>query len=439
MSTDRTRLIGFEQLESRIVPAVDRALGTFEITDTSANPNHSWASPYTDYSNTVPDNDNLVATQLATYRFSKGELAAVRAAGGLKLTESLWWRDRGIFDDTTIKRATVSHTFVADGTTVIYAPPNFNTTNGEWTDDDLISTEGTTIEHYGWLNDPDSLANYKSRELWMTNGAIGLGVARGARAGTAGVGYAMNLKFADPSLPPLPGGTENHRIYAFHSNDGIDFQVTAANATGYSLLAASSSALVVDSTGNDLIVDPATGFTSAYHNGTAGQGVWGGAGPAASWVIANASTGAKSYLTGTMESQVPAGLASIFNGQTGTVSGSSIAAGTGALWLFFETEGETVGFLITAGANSVPVATADTFTTTEDTHSSATSSVTIPMRTAMPSRRRLPAAQSTGLSRSTRMAPSPTTPWQITTDPTRSPIKSATATAEPRRAPSASQ
>ena len=80
MGTNKTRLIGFEQLESRIVFAVGRALGTFEITDT-ANPNHTWASPYTDYANTVPENDNIVATQAATYKIHEGGIGRSSGSG----------------------------------------------------------------------------------------------------------------------------------------------------------------------------------------------------------------------------------------------------------------------------------------------------------------------------------------------------------------------
>ena len=65
---------------------------TFEITDTSAAPNHTWSSPYHNYDNTVPQDDNIVATQAVTYRFTKPELAAVRGNGGLKITDLLWWR-----------------------------------------------------------------------------------------------------------------------------------------------------------------------------------------------------------------------------------------------------------------------------------------------------------------------------------------------------------
>ena len=315
-------------------------MGTFEITDNQASPNRTFASKYTDYNWTVPENDNLIATQAVTYSFTGNELTAVRSNAGFTLTEQIWWRERDLFDDNTIKRTRATYLFKADGTTVIYAPPNFNTTNGENTD---FGSEGSTAEYYGWLNRPNNIHNYTTDELWLTNGGLGGGAVRNARTGTEGPGYALNLQFANPTLPTLAGAT-NYRLMTFDSADGTDFTVAAANASGYSLLSASSADLVYDSATDDVTFDPNTTFVPVYTDGEGAAGVDVGSGVA--WSIQRVSDGKMFYLTGYTYSQVPLGVSDLPDGQSTTVSGGSIQVGSGALWLMFETDGESVGFLI---------------------------------------------------------------------------------------------
>jgi hypothetical protein len=356
-----------EQLESREVPSVTRNIGHFFL-ESQANFRgrfHRWESE------DLTDNygDFLKGSLAATYSFTKDELALARSNAGLTLTEEIRWRESdtpNLDDDIKITKAAYKWNIAqnANGGSLTYAP-------GDWlrsVDDDDGGVEGYQVEYYGWLNHPSGPGNYSTGEIRVIHGALadssGGTWVDNQVAGTAGIGYADGSAFANPALPNLmPGG---YRVLAFASQNGTDFTVSAANATGYNLLAASSNALAWDATAQDTVIPQTTSFSTVYATGSTTAGLWAGGDTA--WVIRNAAGDKTFYLTGCAYTQMPASLLGLPDNQSTTVSGGSLQTGNDVLWLTFETDGETVSFLLTGHpTNAAPDAVNDGVTTPTNT------------------------------------------------------------------------
>jgi hypothetical protein len=155
------------------------------------------------------------------------------------------------------------------------------------------------------------------------------------------------FKAAEPDLATLRGGG-NYTVLSFDSPDGNAFQVTAANTSGFDLLAASSSELEeqVSIFDTELVFASGTTFSPVYLNGSSGSGPWSGSAP--SWGIRSVTTGKIYPLSGYTFSTAPPQLVGIQPNETVTVPVGEVNQGNGALWLFFgtDTEHDTVGFLI---------------------------------------------------------------------------------------------
>jgi hypothetical protein len=155
------------------------------------------------------------------------------------------------------------------------------------------------------------------------------------------------FKAAEPDLANLGGGG-NYTVLSWDSPDGNDSQVTAANTSGFDLLAASSSELeeVVSIFDRKLAFASGTTFSPVYLNGSSGTGPWSGSAP--SWAIRSVSTGKIYPLSGYTLSTAPPQVVGIPPGGTVTVPVGEVNKGNGALWLCFETDTEhgTVSFLI---------------------------------------------------------------------------------------------
>lgn len=368
MNSLNRSLLSVEQLEMREVPSVNRTLGAFTLTASYPNPSPNKYMVWESGDQAGNTATMQRAAQAATYTFTKDELALARSNAGLTLSEEVRWRedDGAIDEDIKIANAGYNWKIAANATggNIQYTPTGWDADVSDYVGGLF---EGNDVEYYGWLNYPAGPGNFSTREVWMEAGAPAGGTAvAGYVVGTVGVGYADGSAFANPALPNLMPGVGGYRVLAFTSQNGTDFTVSAANTTGYSLLSASSNALAWDATAQDTVIPQTTSFSTVYATGSTTAGLWGGGDTA--WVIRNAAGDKTFYLTGYAYTQMPASLLGLPDNQSTTVSGGSLQTGNDVLWLTFETDGETVSFLLTGHpTNAAPDAVNDGATTFTNT------------------------------------------------------------------------
>jgi hypothetical protein len=157
-----------EQLESREVPSVARTLGHFFL-ESPANFRgrfHRFESE--DLAGNVAA--ILKGSLVATYSFTKDELALARSNAGLTLTEEIWWRESDTpAPDDNIKETKAAYKWnIAQnvtGGTLTYAP-------GDWVravESDNGGFDGAFVEYYGWINDPKSPFNYATDQIHVAD------------------------------------------------------------------------------------------------------------------------------------------------------------------------------------------------------------------------------------------------------------------------------
>jgi len=276
-----------------------------------------------------------------TYDFTKEEAKAARGANGITVVDEIRWRVKSHGNtDWNVAKTEVSFN-ATRSTTNQYAPSNWATTNAAWHD-----ASSKLAEHYAWVNKPNAPINYWSDDIDLTSAAAVTGGRDRAKLGTSrGVTEIVLASIPTPALPTLAVG-QAYRIFTFDSTDGDDFTFSAANASGYGLFTASSADLVEDMTSadGDSVLDPSATLSPVYPNGSPFAGIYSGTNN--NLVLRSDTEGKPLYLSAYTYSATPTALVTLTDGQS-VLDSAELASGNTALWLFFETEGDTVGFVIT--------------------------------------------------------------------------------------------
>jgi hypothetical protein len=337
MSQKTRPKLRFEEFESRLTPAVTRAIGTFQIRDTTAR--YDWVSGAANLSGTVVGADTLGASIDVTYTLTGGDFNQATTADGLTLEdEDVQWRELGRKRPRLIADREYGVTLKAPaGATAPFSVTvviQFRTSirNDDWKD-----PRNNTAFHQGWLKDGE--AEQTTSRIDLTSVAANPGNQGGRNPGVplrptspevtpTQVGLLLS-----PALPTL--GSAGYRLLAYSPN-GTDYTFTAANSSGYGLFTASSPNLVEDGNG-DWVLDPSTTLNPVYLDGSPTAGAYNGSN---NDLVLRANSGGQAILlAGYTYSAVPTGLLTVADGETVTVAAEDLEDGDDMLWLNYRDGG----------------------------------------------------------------------------------------------------
>lgn len=345
-----------EGLEDRCVPAVSigNLAADYRITDVTTNPDMTW-DPTIAAQPTILANDQFKAWMRTTLTLAGNELTTARQMAGLRVSFNIRWLRDAVGINPTVSQGSsteVVHFGPAQTSQIITIAPGAN-----------IATWGTTMNQQN-ANDARFFMRVWREGVWTipanawTTSTIRLQTAAFAANGAA-IDYPPpgNVEYRNQFVQalPLPGGGGTYTVYTVNSTDGATFQITGGNATGFSLLHASSDQ--VDSEFDEAKLAATTTFDTVFADGSNQVGAWTGteligALSHEAWVQSYTYTALPDVLPG--------------NGQTINLSASSVEEGDRALWINLPTDSEnTIGFLLVR--NTPPTTNPDAYSVLHDT------------------------------------------------------------------------